>query len=481
MNIRYTLFVGALAALMFSACDEETGKIGIPSDRDTISSVSHTFEFTTRSLALDSVVANSSKCYLGQVHDPETGTDIRAEFVTQFYAFENYSLPDEGQIVKTDGMLQADSVELRLYFNSYYGEANNAMKIWVYELDRDHILKEDTTYYADMQIESYLPANAGHVAEKVFSPSDYTLTDADRTSSTHDDNVRIRLPQSIGTRIMKAALEHPEYFLNSWQFTHHVCPGFYFKLCSGVGTMLTLDVSALNVYFRYHGTTKAGTDTIYNGLARFSATPEVIQTTRIQNEGVKDLLSDESVKSVNYTYLKSPAGIATELTLPVDEIFEGHELDSISRARIILTRCNSKNQTGYELDAPQTLLMLRKQLRNSFFRNREVSDGEISYTTTFDSNYNTYTFTNVARLLSYLHREKQRGMLAEGMTSAEWNLNHPDWNRVVVIPVTVTTTTNQSTGISTIVSVSHDFSLSSARLVGGTQPLQMQVIYSRYE
>ena len=454
----------------FLACDEDTAMIGIVPDSDVITSTTHSYTFTTRTLPLDSVVANSSYSYLGQIDDPETGSTVKAEFVAQFHTFENYELPETSTIVKnTDGEIEADSVELRLYYNSYYGKGDNPMSVGIYEIDTDHALNEADTYYSDTDLSAFIAPDATPIARKIFTPTDYSLTDSERSSSSYTPNARIRLPQSLGTRILRTIIDHPEYFVDSWQFTHHVLPGFYFQMQSGTGSMLRLDVSVLNVYFSY-----VQDDSTYVGVARFSATPEVIQSTSIQNSGLSTLLRND----VPYTYLKSPAALATEITLPVDEVYIGHEQDSIARARIIMTCYN--NQSDNAFGSPASLLMVKKSERRSFFANNCVTDNVTSYTTSFVSTYNTYTFNNISRLLAALFHEKQEGMKAEGLTSDEWNAKYPDWNRVVLVPVSVTTTTNQSTGVTQQVRISHDFSLTSARLVGGTKAQQMEVVYSSY-
>ena len=474
MNYRTAFMACTILAAVFTGCDEDSGSVGITDWADIITSSEDAYDLHSRSILLDSVVANSTKSYLGEVYDPETNTSVRAEFLSQFYTIENYSLPAYERIIKNaNGELEADSVDVRIYYSNYYGSATNPMKIQVYELDPNHILREDQTYYSDINIDDYLSEGATPLCSKTFTPADYTLPDAERTSSKHYDNVRVRLPQSFGTRILRAAHEHPEWFMNSWQFIHHVCPGLYFKLHSGRGTMLELDVAAMNVYFRYRDAEK---DTIYEAVSRFSATPEVIQSTRIQNDGLEALLDP----ALPYTYLKSPAGIATEVTLPVDELFLNHEGDSINRARLILTRLNSSTQDENVLPMPQSLLMVRKQALNAFFRNRQVADGLTSYTTFFDANSNNSPFNNLSVLISTLHQEKLNGMKRYGLTSQQWNDAHPDWNKVVLTPVVITTnTSNQGTTSQT--SVTHNFSLTSARLVGGSKPLSIQVIYSSYK
>ena len=472
---RHTLFfVLALSAAALCSCDDDTASMGIYDGNDGISSATESFNITSRTVELGRVVASTSKSYLGLVRDPETGCDIKAEFLAQFHTFENYTLPDRSLLVKDDdGLVVADSSEIRLYFTDYFGDADNPMKLAVYELDRNNVMREDWTYYSDLSTTDYIPADAQPIATKVFTVEDYTLDDSERTSSSHYKNVRIILPTEYGSNILRAAVETPQYFTDSWQFMRHVCPGFAFTLQSGRGTMLTLDVGAMNIFFRYADAEK---DTIYDGIARFAATPEVIQTTSIKNSDLASLVSD----SQPYTWLKSPAGLATELTLPVDEVYAGHENDSISQARVIITRYNSSVQTEYALDAPSSVLLVEKDEMDEFFEQRKVADAKTAYTTALSTSYNTYTFSNISRMLSHLHHKKLTGMAEEGLTAAQWEAAHPDWNKAVLVPVVVKTVTNQSTGAVSQISVTHDFSLSSTRLVGGTKPISLDIIYSHY-
>lgn len=462
-----------IAAAMCAACDETTESIGIFSDEDAIVATSASFYFNTRTVRLDSVMSNSNQSYLGCVHDPQTDTDIKAEFAAQFHCFENYTLPAEDMLVKgTDGQVVADSVEIRLYFTDYYGDAGNPMKVSVYELDKANVMEEQFTYYSDIDLSRYVPAGAKPIVTKVFTPADYTVSDDVRNGTTYYNSVRFVLPTEYGTRILRQAVEHPQYFTDSWHFIHHVCPGFYFKMESGRGTMLTLDVGTLNIYFKYNEG-----DSTYVGLSRFAATPEVIQSTRIENKGLESLLENDR----DYTYLKAPAGLGTEITLPIDDIYLQHDNDSVSLARLILTRHNNDEVSSYNLNVPSTLLLVRKQDVNSFFKNRQVADGATSFTTAFNSAYNTYTFSNISRLIAHCHSEKRRVMKEKQLTSEAYNAAYPDWNKAVVLPVVIRTVTDPNTQSVVQVSVTHDFSLSSTRLVGGTKPQPLQIIYSTYK
>ncbi len=471
--------LAALSALFMAGCDNNTSTLGIPSRDEEVFPSYGTFQAYTRSEAMDSVLGNSTRSYLGSIDDPETGTRIRADFAAQFHTFENYSFPKREFMFPDDGKnhdvepVKCDSVEIRLYFDSYYGEKNAPLKLEIYQLDKDNVMEENEEYYTDTDLKQYVKAGSLPIATKIFTPEDYNLADAERESSTHSDNVRIILPDTLGSQIMNTYYAHPEYFKDSYTFIRKVCPGFLFKIKSGNGSMLSVEASTLNVYFSYYHREKR--DSLCNGLGRFAATPEVIQSTQFSNDNMQSLVDEE-----NGTYLKTPAGIYTEVQLPVSEIYKGHETDSVSKAQLTFTRYNNTNPSTNSLGIPMSLLLVRKKDMTSFFKNRSVSDSKSSYTTSYSSTYNTYTFNNICRLISLCQHEKKAGMAVEGLSEEEWEQKHPDWNKAVLIPVSISTTSD-TYGNTHQVSVTHDMGMNSIRLQGGPHnPINMQVIYSRF-
>jgi hypothetical protein len=102
---------------------------------------------------------------------------------------------------------------------------------------------------------------------------------------------------------------------------------------------------------------------------------------------------------------------------------------------------------------------------NGFFENYQVNDGKESYLASFNSSTNSYQFSNIARLLTRMAKEKKQGKASK------------NWNKVLIIPVEPT---KDSSG--NIVKLSHDFSMSSAKLVGGaTDKIKLEVIYSNFK
>lgn len=459
-----------LAAILLSAtaCDDNTGTLGITNDNDQISVSYNTFELKSTTILADSIISNSNTSCFGQVTDPETGTKIKADFLAQFHVMENYKLPAYDSIVSkdNDGKVLADSIEIKFYFQKYYGDPENILKMKVYELDKQNIIREDSVYYSNLDLTQYVADMNNPLAIKTFSPIDHTVDDGILDGSSYYDNVRIKLPVSCGSYILNKYYEHPEYFKDSYSFIRNVCPGYYFNLAQGNGTMLYFDVGTLDIYFSY-----IQNDSVYSGMTRFAATQEVIQSTHIENSGTEKLLN-QALQS-DSTYIKTPAGLYTELELPVDDIYKNHTNDSVNTVKITLTKYNKFTTDTYPLGTPQTLLMVRKQDMYSFFEDKKNANSITSYTTSF--NMNQYTFSNIARLISYCKTEKRNGAKEEGISEEEWVKKNPDWNKVVLIPVQVTT---DQYGYATTTAL--DLELNSICLVGEKTPIKLYVTYSRF-
>ncbi|MBP3712242.1 MAG: DUF4270 domain-containing protein [Bacteroidaceae bacterium] len=477
---RAWFFLMLAIALIFTSCSEETGSLGIYPEQDAISTSTASFGILSNDLLNSVVPANSTACYLGKVIDPETDEAITATFAAQFHTFEDYTFPEKTYIIPDANGHLCESVELRLFIKSTFGDKNNPMKLEVWPLSRDDdkLLKESASLFTDTDLMQYVDDSKGPIATKVFTATDYIVSDSERGSSTYSDNVRIVLLQEMGDNIMETFYSNPSAFRDSYSFIREVCAGFLFRIVSGTGTMLSLEVSTMNVNFSYKDPDDP--ENTIEALCRFAATPEVIQSTQFESSNLAGLIGNEE-----YTMLKTPAGICTELILPVDDIFEGHENDSITRASLTLNRINNKDiiaqDDDYALGIPKNLLLVRKQNLSSFFEKHQVSDSQQSYTTSFSSTFNCYTFDNISRIISYCHNEKQAGMKASGMSEDEWEDAHPEWNHVVLVPVTIATASD-TYGTTTQVSVNHDLSLCSTKLVRGTEanPIQLQVIYSRF-
>lgn len=478
-TIIYTV-IAIMSCITIASCDDTTDSIGnsLTDNMDMLKVTTDTFNVATRSIVADSVLSRSTTGYLGKIRDIETGNYITGDFMAQFSTLENYKLPEKDSIVSLqDGEVIADSCSIRLFYTDYYGDSLATMNITAYEMNEP--MKEGVKYYSNFDpIAEGLIRNDGMKVNKTYTLTDLSISDEDRADeSSYTPNIKINLNKpytdkngvtynNYGTYIMRMYYEDPDRFKNSYNFIHEVCPGFYFKTNDGIGSMAYITVSQLNIYFRYLN------DSTYVGTTSFSATEEVLQTTNISNDkqNIADLANDNTC-----TYLKTPAGIFTEITLPVDEITENHSNDTINTAKISLTRINNNTHDEYSLSAPSTLLMIPKDSLYTFFENGDNVDYKKSFIATYSSSTNQYTFNNISGMITYMTDIKKKG-LAE---NSNWLNEHPDWNRVVVIPVSVTTNSS-----SQIVKIVHDMSLTSTKLVGGSEnpyePIKINVIYSKF-
>ena len=92
--MKMKLIGGVVLALTIAGCDDTTDNIGIYTDSDNIEASYTVFDAYTRSIVADSVLSKSSSCYVGCLTDPETRTQVKADFLTQFITLDDFIFPD---------------------------------------------------------------------------------------------------------------------------------------------------------------------------------------------------------------------------------------------------------------------------------------------------------------------------------------------------------------------------------------------------
>ncbi len=474
-----------LTSILLISCDDTTDTLGnsLTNNVDQFQIITDTFNVRTRSVVVDSVLSRSQYSYLGHMKDPETGTYVTSNYTTQFAVMESFDemqiLPKKDSIFSrnANGEIIADSCRIQIYFYSSMGDSLNPMRLTAYEMKTP--VKENELYYTnfDPEAEGMLRSdNKALKVNKVYTPVDLNLKDSLRgmiVDKTNMETVSIPMNtkyydvdgneyENYGTYIMRKYYENPDFFKNSYNFIHNVCPGFYIKSTDGVGVMSEVYLTDLVTYYQYESN-----DSVYTGSLLLSGTKEVLQTTNIQNDRnrIEQLAADSSC-----TYLKTPAGIFTEVTLPVDEIKFGHERDTVSSAKIVFNRINADDDVKTPYIAPTKILMIPADSLYSFFEENNLPDNKTSFVGTYSGKYNTYTFNNISTLISMMYENKRNGKATE------------NWNKVVLVPITISY--NESSSSSSVTNVSNEMSLRSTRLVGGyrnsRQPIKISVIYNRF-
>lgn len=478
MKMKLTVVVTTLCLAM-TACDDTTDTIGtsLTNTQDLLNVVTDTFNITSRTIVADSVYTRNIYGYIGKMKDPETGAYVTGNFMSQLHLLKNFRFPDADSIVsKIDGLPVADSCEIRLLRSTFYGDSLSQMKLTMYELAKP--MEENRIYYSN-----YDPLKEGYVREDGLKKSrSYTQSDLAYYDSSTNPLIRIKLNEpytdkegktykNYGTYLMQKYHEDNSLYKNSYTFNKKVCPGFYYQTTGGVGSMSRIEATQLVIYFRLHRN-----DSVYVASTSLLGTEEVLQNTTIENDrtALEQLAADNSC-----TYVKSPAGLFTELTLPVEQILAGHENDTLNAVKLELPRVNNNESDDPMFAIPTTLLMLPTDSLYSFFENNRLPDYKTSYlgsiyVTKSSSQVltNAYHFDNIAGLISAMYESRKKGNTSE------------NWNKVVLIPVTATYTT-RSDNTQVLTKIVHQMDMTSTRLVGGSAnphaPLKVSVIYSKFD
>ncbi len=484
MKLKF-LAVAAFAALAFTACEDTTDSLGnsLTDKMDNMEVSYATFGVKTNSFAVDSIYANGADPVLGRIKDPETGAYVTADYMTQFFPAIKIDLPDLSHIDSKDenGNVYADSCFLQIWYNNVEGDSTQKMSASIYELSKP--VKEGA-YYSNFD-----PVKEGYVSKSNYGSQrsytlsangntikfplnhEYTKVDKDGNKTTYNN---------YGTYLISEYYKDKSNFQNPYKFIQNITPGFFIEHTGGNYNLATVYDTQIVFYFRNHADveetatdgTKTTTTKYYSNFYRVHGTEEVLQTTKIDNdkESIKRLLADNSC-----TYVKSPAGIFTEVEIPVLDIMKGHENDTLNNVKITFPKVNNTTNSEFSLKNPTYMLMLPKDSTYTFFEKGSLFNNKTSYITTLStSTTNGYTFSNISGLVFWMYQNYKKA-IASGKQPEE------GWNKAVLVPVNAHTTTSSSG--KSINSISSKMSLSSVKLKQGTEddPIQISVIYSRFK
>lgn len=511
-QMKYVKYLGTLlcALLLIIGCDDNTGSLGMDMlpDSDLMTTQTKIYNINTRSIAVDSVFAKTSTGYVGKFTDPDFGY-YEASFLTELNCTDNFKFPAvykfDAATQTASGSMAGDSIvaaELVIYYTNWFGDSLNACQVSVYELDK----RLEKNRYTNINPEKYYDKSDKEslIGRTTFTAYDTSVPDSVRYATdsygnhTYYPNVSFPLSKEYANNILKLNREHPELFKDADTFIDNIFKGVHVKNDLGDGTILYIDRVDMRMMLCQHYTDslgvklskKDGKDSLaYSYYTVFSSTKEVIQANHFFN----DELIAMKVAEEEHTYIKSPAGIFTEATLPYDIIHKDLVGDTLNAVKLTFNNYKQENDYKYSMDAPSNVLLIRKTDIKEFFENNELTNNITSYTATHNAvATNTYTFPNIARLITTCINEKEEAKQAakalagssfnESTWETEWQAENPDWNKVVLMPIVMV---YESTGgyNSTLTSIQNDLKPSYAKLKGGPKgsELQIEVTYTSFD
>jgi len=407
-RIVFCLFLG----IIYMACNDTIGRVGLDMqpDQSKVNVFDTTIIISARTIQADSVYANTPNGFLGEFYDPSYG-NIKSSFICQYYPSMGFPYLDS--IFDGVNRDKIDSVRLNLYYSSYIGDTLAPMEVTVYPvikaLDQNYYTNADPTQYCDM---NHPLAKYSYTARNM-NISD-SLSQVFQSNSGYYSYISIPLPVQFGqdylNKIMAGELKTVDEFLNYF-------PGTYVTTTYGTGSILPVDLAQIYLYY----TLQTSTLTDSNGnndstgfvvsSAFFTVTKEIIQLNRFENKNPAFLTATDSTK----TYLKTPAGVYTELTIPIKEIVKGIGKKTFSSVAISF-KAYPPNDWNYSLQFPgmanslvpatsgstgysAKLLLIQPDSVANFFEMKKFADGQTTYTTQFNPTTYSYDFTNISNLV----------------------------------------------------------------------------------
>lgn len=481
MKHKFWAALGFIAAILCS-CDDETTGIGqFVADDDFIQAYSDTYTAETESHLLDSVYSRSSTAYLGKFTDEYYGT-FTSDFLVQINCPEGFELPPNLQSIS--------SATLGFYYTSFFGDSLATLRLQVDTLNtiiNDNGLDKNL-YYTNLDPGRFYNSQASPLATKDYTVYDMTVSDSLHTDDDYYPHVSVELGQTFCdnfkskyeyTTVVNGDTIHP-YFKDSEAFINNVLKGFYVHVTSGEGSILYITDIYLHLTVSYMGRTSDDTaDSLCWASIPMTATNEVFITSRFQNPSLDKLVDDRTC-----TYLKTPAGLCTKVTLPIEEMYEEHGTDTLNAVSITFQKKRDQSTSPYKMGTPTNLLMVRMDKMKSFFEDNEVYDNYTSFLSTYSSTSNSYSFSKLNRLVSTIFNEIREQKEKGEEAWEQWKADNPNWNKVLLVPVSTETDTQGN-----VIGVDNDLSVNSAMLVGGldlneadeSEKIQIDVIYTHPE
>lgn len=479
MNLKTTV-CSIIAVLFLISCDEDTSGLGVTlTPRNDVITVKNDscFAVSRTIKANDSLIVMSSTCNLGRFTEQFSGSTLTAGYLTQLNCMENFRLADSvygiGNHVFPEWFESAVAgqkpyyANLRLYYYGFFGDSTNTIKIDVFPLDR--MIDTETLYYPDVDPSQFCNTQAKPLAS--ITASGWNLQDKDSVRDLYNyvPSITIPLPDSIAKNILESyydpATRH--YFSDARSFMENLYKGFYIRCSQGDGTILYIDRTILEVNFKFIDTNDDDEPIVQSLMAEFPGNSEVMQLNSFKWTGLESQLTDSSC-----TWIRSPFGLLTEIALPIDDMRDDEYV--LNSAQLCLSTSVTPS-SRFKPSVPYNLLLIRKNLMQEFFSKNQSIDNKESFATSYTSKYGTYTYENIASLVEKIYSDREEWMNSTGGTSAAYEAEFPDWNKVVLIPV-VATTDSKNNALSYRV----DTRMHQVKLIGGDTPIKIKTIRSKF-
>lgn len=539
----YLLSILLAAQSLFLAtisCSDDMGALGEsvrPSD-DGITVKAMSFNVNTYTGYRDSIYVRTGYPLVGNITDPDFG-QVTASYLAQFYTSSKMGLDERNSADSlTFGILRTsapkelgydwddyhykpwdsivgnklDSMTVRIYYRTYYGDSLTPMQLSVYRLNPkvDFETLPEKEFYSNNDFSDLYSEN-NIIGRKGFTSANRELSDSVRELSDYMPYIEIKLKDDLKDQFYRLCVEaaiardknnphrseFSDIFTDQKAMREKFLSGLCVKPTFGDGVMIKVFYTAIYFFYSsFHRYDVDGTllrnsaddgDSSYvvDHVKYMAVTPDVIQMSGYK---MVDDNMDQRMNEKDTAYITSPQGYYSIIDLPVGEIINTMEDDPL---RIPGDSSYFLNASNFYLQAYKpkgtllsntptpTVLMVEKASMTEFFEKGKLPDGTTSCYAQYkcdsvpNANYPTtdgiyyYSFGNIAPVITGL--AEKHGWSKNGLKKIPRDLTVP----MAIIPIDATTNT---TG--TVLSVANYIIPTATKLKKGQDAQTIQMIYT---
>lgn len=564
--MKKTIYNALLIALSVAsaACSDSLSEIGASTrpDTDGITIKTSQFEVPIETVYRDSIYVRTGYPLLGQITDPYLG-EFKAGYLAQFYANKETSMdiydssdsltfgllrtsfiremeakepgewdPNHYYTSRYDSLVgnKIDSMTIRIYYQSYYGDSLAPMQVSIYSLnsDADFASMPESDFYSNNDFSS-LYSKKNFLGSKGYTPANRELSDSARSVSNYMNYIEVKLDDKYKDQFLRMAAQaaiardtknpiHSKFtdiFASQSKLRSQWLSGVCVKPTFGDGSLIKVYYTAIYLFYSsYHRYAEDGTllrntaddgDSTYtvNHVRYIAVTPDVIQMAGFE---FKDEQKEERLSYADTAFISSPQGYYSAIELPVGKIISQMMNDParkdssyfLNAANFYLKAYKPQGTVLSNTPAP-TLLMVQEDSVNIYFEEGKLPNSVTSCYATYscdsvpNDHYNDpnsgvyyYGFGNISSVIIGLAEnqgwgkdkittvdEWEKMLKANGKLQADQTID--DYTvRMALLPVDVTT--NSTYG--TLLSVANYILPTCVRLQKGEAKQNIQMVYT---
>lgn len=392
-----------------SACDDSTSQIGpgLTSGDTSITLDSLNYNIETKAIEYDQFDARSGNLLLGNMDVKEYGK-LDCSFVSRLLCSTQINVPDS--LLKPE---RVDSCKFRFQImrGDITGDSLTPQKIAVYKLTKQLPKGITNSFDPEGYYDPASPLGVTSFTTSLISEIDSVFL---KMKAYFLD---VPVDKELGQDIFVKYKNDPDIFQWPQSFAQYF-PGIYVNPIFGKGCVTNIVAVYFGIYYHYYKdkTSTVDGETVTTKEKKsalvypFSTSPEVLSSNNISYQ-VSDHI--KNLVATGDNVITTPGGYLLNIRFPAQDLVNrfnaaNHNLSMVNDLKFSIPAEVLSNEYG--IGVTPNLLLIKTSRMKDFFANNELPDDKTSFTATFDSKNNKYTFSSMRE---YIVNLIQKGSVEE--------------------------------------------------------------------